>query len=104
MFLPDSPDAGQAASGAFTDVDEVEHFDQRRIAGIGYPAGKGFLQVDAEGTGVGNFDLIRPLLHDQSAPIIIIRVDERVCQSLSDGLMERGVVDPVDTRKLERHF
>ena len=104
MLLPNGADAGQAASGTFADVDEIEHFNEVGIAGVGYAAGKGFLQIDAEGTGVGDFDLIRPLLHHKAAAVVIVRVDKGVCQSFPDGLMERGVVDPVDAGKLERHF
>lgn len=54
LFLPDGTDARQTAARALTDVDQVEHLNERLISRVGYAADKGLLHIDAECAGIGD--------------------------------------------------
>ena len=104
LFLPDGTDARQTAARALTDIDQVEHLNERLVSRVGYATAKGLLHIDTERAGIGDANFIRPFLNHQTAPVIVVGVNQGVCQSLAQSLMQRGVINAVSTIQFERNF
>ena len=102
--LPDRTDTGQAASGAFTHIYQIEHFDEGFIARIWYAAYERFLYVDAESTRICNTDFIGPFLNHRTTTVIIIRMNQRIGQRFTQGFVHGCVINSVCTGQLERYF
>ena len=104
LFLLDGTDARQTAARALTNIDQVEHLNERLISRVGYAADKGLLHIDAERARIGDANFIRPFLNHQTAPIIVVGMKQGGCQSLAQSLMQRGVVNAICAFQLKRRF
>ena len=85
LLAPDAEYIRDAASGALTDIDQVEHLQHRPVAGIGHAAALCRVELNAEAAGVGHGDAVPLFEDDQPLPAIIIRIDKAVgqCQGMA---------------------
>ena len=102
--MPNGANTWQSTSCTLANIYQIEHFNQRFVAWIRYTAHKSLLHIDTESTRICNTNFIRPFLNHQTTTVIVIGMNQGVCQSLAQSLMQRGVINAVSTIQFERNF
>ena len=82
LFLPHTENIRQAASGALSHVDEVEHAAEGGVPGIGDSAAAGVLNGDAKGSRIGKTDFFPGLSDGNADGAAVVSVDKAVGQGL----------------------
>ena len=107
MFLfPSAVEALKPHSGTLTDADKREDVEYLSVSRVARATGDGDGLAHAQRSRIRHLKALGVLVDHETAPPVVVGVDERVRQHLAQGLVYRRIVIPrhVVRRNLERNL